>query len=188
MTPHIRALRPPVNAQHRQTIRHLRGLRLPPGSIPPTRLSATCGTRSPYPHRPSELRQIPTNQPDRRFPMRAALSAIGRKRVASACAEVRPATTVTSTKLPPARDRRPHCCRSGRGIAMPVAEISERTGHPVSLLVFPSICFALWVSSLSATGRRHAVGCFLGFPPGLARKGVRRFGGRPTFCVGVSVG
>jgi hypothetical protein len=44
------------------------------------------------------------------------------------------------------------------------------TGHPVSLLVFPSICFALWVSSLSATGRRPAFGCFLGFPPGLWRK------------------
>ena len=31
MTPHIRALRPPVHAQHRQAIRHLCGLRLPVG-------------------------------------------------------------------------------------------------------------------------------------------------------------
>src|SRR5688500_3443756 len=42
---------------------------------------------------------------------------------------------------------------------------------PVSLLVFPSICFALWVSSLSATGRRPAVGCFVGVPPGLLEEG-----------------
>jgi hypothetical protein len=37
--------------------------------------------------------------------------------------------------------------------------------------VFPSICFAPWVSSLSATGRRSAVGCFLGFAPGLSEEG-----------------
>jgi hypothetical protein len=31
---------------------------------------------------------------------------------------------------------------------------AEADGTPVSLLVFPSICFALWVSPMSATGRR----------------------------------
>jgi hypothetical protein len=40
-----------------------------------------------------------------------------------------------------------------------------------SLHVFRSICFALWVSSLSATRRRPASGCFLGFPPGLSEEG-----------------
>ena len=46
------------------------------------------------------------------------------------------------------------------------------TGHPVSLLVFPSISVSLyWVSPMSATGRRPASGCFLGFPPGLSEEG-----------------
>jgi hypothetical protein len=42
-----------------------------------------------------------------------------------------------------------------------------------SLLVFRSICFALWVSALSATGHRPAVGCFLDRPgkPGWVRPG-----------------
>ena len=44
--------------------------------------------------------------------------------------------------------------------------------------LFPSLCFAhlfrLWVSPMSATGRRPAFRCFLGFPPGLSEKGVRR--------------
>jgi hypothetical protein len=41
----------------------------------------------------------------------------------------------------------------------------------VSLYVFPSICFPLWVSPLSATGGRPAPGCFLGFPPGPREEG-----------------
>jgi hypothetical protein len=42
---------------------------------------------------------------------------------------------------------------------------------PVSLHLFPSMCFVPCVSRLSATRRRPGFGCFPGVPPGLWRKG-----------------
>src|SRR5688500_17757253 len=90
----------------------------------------------------------------------------------SRAAEVHPAIAPERAPgRPPERDRQPDALvewssrvkcqgrRRGKG--------AEADGTPVSLLVFPSICFPLWVAPLSATGRRPAFGCFLGFPPGL---------------------
>jgi hypothetical protein len=57
--------------------------------------------------------------------------------------------------------------------------MGSRVGESVSLLVFPSICFALWVSALSATGRRPAPGPFLAFRLGFRGRGVRRFAPDP---------
>jgi len=51
----------------------------------------------------------------------------------------------------------------------------------VSLLVFPSMCFVLCVSPLSATGRRPAFGCFLASCLGLARKGGSTLCAGPPF-------
>ena len=45
--------------------------------------------------------------------------------------------------------------------------------------MFRSICFALWVSSLSATGRRPASGCFFASRLGFRGRGVRRFAPDP---------
>jgi hypothetical protein len=47
-------------------------------------------------------------------------------------------------------------------------------GPPVSLLVFPSICFALRVSLMSATGRRLALRLFFALRLGFRARGVRR--------------
>jgi hypothetical protein len=51
----------------------------------------------------------------------------------------------------------------------------------VSLHVFRSICFALWVSSMSATGRRPAPGLSSASRLGLEEVGVRRFAPDPPF-------
>jgi hypothetical protein len=56
--------------------------------------------------------------------------------------------------------------------------VAPSVDQPVSLYVFPSMCFALWVSPLSETGRRPVPGPFCALRLGFRGRGVRRFGGR----------
>jgi hypothetical protein len=49
----------------------------------------------------------------------------------------------------------------------------SKAGGLISLLVFRSICFVLWVSSVSATGRRPASGVSLASRLGFRGRGVR---------------
>src|SRR5829696_4439881 len=133
---------------------------------PPGRLSA----------RPKGLATKPTGLPHSKARQAGrtytALSAFGRS-VARVLRRVRPATAPDEHQgirqhaidgpIAGGVVAQRQSCRRGTE-----ADVDET---PVSLLVFPSICFPLWVSPLSATGRRPAFGCFLGFPPGPLEEG-----------------